>query len=168
MRSFGDCAERGRGECPSIASFPQVGLAKAWEHEADLRQAIGSTESGTGAAVMAMTARGASDFLLHSVQAEEVPELEEFLKDTGSELRRLLDAGQRVVVEGTQGFGLSLLQGGYWPKATSRDTTAAGFLAEAGLSPRDVDDSRHRACSVPTIPALPRAACHESHPQGAR
>jgi adenylosuccinate synthase len=45
-----------------------------------------------------------------------------------------------VVVEGTQGFGLSLLQGGYWPKATSRDTTAAGFLAEAGLSPRDVDD----------------------------
>src|SRR5208282_6903623 len=32
------------------------------------------------------------------------------------------------------------LQGGYWPKATSRDTTAAGFVAEAGLSPRDVDD----------------------------
>jgi adenylosuccinate synthase len=113
---------------------------KAWEQEAGLRQAIGSTQSGTGAAVMAMTARGAGDFLLHSVQAEEVPELEEFLKDTGSELRRLLDAGQRVVVEGTQGFGLSLLQGGYWPKATSRDTTAAGFLAEAGLSPRDVDD----------------------------
>jgi adenylosuccinate synthase len=45
-----------------------------------------------------------------------------------------------VLIEGTQGFGLSLLQGGYWPKATSRDTTAAGFVAEAGLSPRDVDD----------------------------
>jgi adenylosuccinate synthase len=44
------------------------------------------------------------------------------------------------VVEGTQGFGLSLLQGGFWPKATSRDTTAAAFLAEAGLSPLDVDD----------------------------
>jgi adenylosuccinate synthase len=32
------------------------------------------------------------------------------------------------------------IQGGYWPKATSRDTTAAGFLSEAGLSPLDVDD----------------------------
>jgi adenylosuccinate synthase len=113
---------------------------KAWERTAGLGWAIGSTQSGTGAAVMAMTARGANDFPLHSVQAEEVPELEEFLKDTGFELRRLLDAGERVVVEGTQGFGLSLLHGGYWPKATSRDTTAAGFLAEAGLSPRDVDD----------------------------
>jgi adenylosuccinate synthase len=113
---------------------------KAWERTAGLGRAIGSTQSGTGAAVMAMTARGANDFPLHSVQAEEVPELEEFLKDTGFELRRLLDEGQRVVLEGTQGFGLSLIQGGYWPKATSRDTTAAGFLAEAGLSPRDVDD----------------------------
>ena len=46
----------------------------------------------------------------------------------------------RVVVEGTQGFGLSLLDGGYWPKATSRPTTAAAALAEAGLSPVDVDD----------------------------
>jgi adenylosuccinate synthase len=113
---------------------------KTWERTAGLGRAIGSTQSGTGAAVMAMIARGASGFSLQCVQAEEVPELEEFLKDTGSELRRLLDAGKRVVVEGTQGFGLSILQGGYWPKATSRDTTAAGFLAEAGLSPLDVDD----------------------------
>jgi adenylosuccinate synthase len=74
------------------------------------------------------------------VQAENVLALQPYLKDTGTQLRRLLDAKQRVVIEGTQGFGLSLLQGGYWPKATSRDTTAAGFLAEAGLSPRDVDD----------------------------
>ena len=43
-------------------------------------------------------------------------------------------------MEGTQGFGLSLLEGGYWPKATSRSTTASGALAEAGLSPVDVDD----------------------------
>jgi adenylosuccinate synthase len=114
---------------------------KDWERAADLTQSIGSTQSGTGAAVIAMTARGANRFPLHSVQAENVPELHRFLvEDTGAELRRLLDAGKRVVVEGTQGFGLSLLQSGYWPKATSRDTTAAGFLAEAGLSPRDVDD----------------------------
>jgi adenylosuccinate synthase len=33
-----------------------------------------------------------------------------------------------------------LLHGGYYPKATSRDTTAASFVGEAGLSPRDVDE----------------------------
>ncbi len=113
---------------------------KLWEQEADLGRAIGSTQSGTGGAVMAMTARAAAHFPVQSLQAEEVPELEDYLEDTGSEVRRLLDAGKRVVVEGTQGFGLSLLQGGFWPKATSRDTTAAAFLAEAGLSPLDVDD----------------------------
>jgi adenylosuccinate synthase len=113
---------------------------KCWEQAAKLGPMIGSTQSGTGAAVMAMTARGTPEFPLHSVQADELPELQPFLKDTTSELRSLLNAGRRIVIEGTQGFGLSLLQGGYWPKATSRDTSAAGFLAEAGLSPRDVDD----------------------------
>ena len=55
-------------------------------------------------------------------------------------MRTRWSADARVVIEGTQGFGLSVLHGGYYPKATSRDTTAAGFLAEAGLSPLDVDD----------------------------
>jgi adenylosuccinate synthase len=49
-------------------------------------------------------------------------------------------AGERVIIEGTQGFGLSLLHGPYFPYATSRDTTAAGALSEVGLSPLDVDD----------------------------
>lgn len=113
---------------------------KSWERAVGLGPAIGSTQSGTGAAVMAMTARGASGFPLRSVQAKQVPGLAPFLKDTISEVRSWLSSGRRVVIEGTQGFGLSVLQGGYWPKATSRDTTAASFLAEAGLSPRDVDD----------------------------
>jgi adenylosuccinate synthase len=113
---------------------------KRWERTQGLGPAIGSTQSGTGAAVMAMAARGASGFPLRSVQAQERPELAPFLKDTTSELRSLLNSGRRVVIEGTQGYGLSLLQGGYWPKVTSRDTSAAGFLAEAELSPRDVDD----------------------------
>jgi adenylosuccinate synthase len=113
---------------------------KRWEQASQLGRAIGSTQSGTGAAVTAMVARGAANLSLHSLQAEEVPELQPYLRDTTSAVRLLLDAGKRVVIEGTQGFGLSLLQGGYWPKATSRDTSAAGFLAEAGLSPRDVDD----------------------------
>jgi adenylosuccinate synthase len=113
---------------------------KQWEEAAKLGSAIGSTQSGTGGAVIAMAARDAAGFPLHAVHADEIPELQPFLDDTTAAARSLLNAGKRVVIEGTQGFGLSLLQGGYWPKATSRDTSAAGFLAEAGLSPRDVDD----------------------------
>ena len=66
--------------------------------------------------------------------------LRPYVKDTAPILRRALDRKARIVIEGTQGFGLSVLHGGYYPKATSRDTTAAGFLAETGLSPLDVDD----------------------------
>jgi len=127
----------------SVAISPMARIIteehKGWEQVSGLGPAIGSTQSGTGASVIATVARGARSFP-DSVQAEEEPTLQPFLKDTTSFMRRLLKAGRRVVIEGTQGFGLSLLQGGYWPKATSRDTSAAGFLAEAGLSPRDVDD----------------------------
>jgi len=100
---------------------------------------------------MAMTARDSPNFL-RSVQASEVSALQDYLKDTGLEVRRFLDAGKRVVVEGTQGFGLSLLLGGYWPKATSRDTTAAGFLAEAGAEP-----ARRGRCDLgDSMPSDPR------------
>jgi adenylosuccinate synthase len=43
-------------------------------------------------------------------------------------------------VEGTQGSGLSLYHSSYYPKATSRDTNAAGFVSEVGLSPRLVSE----------------------------
>ena len=113
---------------------------KQWEAAAGLAGAIGSTGSGVGAAVMASVARGADNFELESFEAVDHPELEPFVCDTSDHLRGQLNAGYRVIVEGTQGFGLSLLEGGFWPKATSRSTTAAGALAEAGLSPIDVDD----------------------------
>ena len=113
---------------------------KQWEAAAGLVGAIGSTGSGVGAAVMASVARGADNFELESFEATDHPVLEPFICDTSDHLRGRLDAGHRVIVEGTQGFGLSLLEGGYWPKATSRSTTASGALAEAGLSPIDVDD----------------------------
>ncbi len=113
---------------------------KRWEAASRLAGAIGSTGSGVGAAVMASVARGADNFELESFESVDHPGLEPFICDTSDHLRGRLDAGHRVIVEGTQGFGLSLLEGGYWPKATSRSTTAAGALAEAGLSPVDVDD----------------------------
>lgn len=113
---------------------------KAWEREAGLVSGIGSTGSGVGAAVMASVARGAENFDLPSLDAAHHEPLGQFVSDTTEFLRKKLNVGARVIVEGSQGFGLSLLDGGYWPKATSRLVTAAGALAEAGLSPVDVDD----------------------------
>lgn len=113
---------------------------RRWESEATLTHSIGSTGSGVGAAVMASVARGAKNFPLESADAEHCQPLHDFILDVAPLLARKLKNGERIVIEGTQGFGLSLLDGGFWPKATSRYTTAAGALAEAGLSPLQVDD----------------------------
>ncbi|MEA3460075.1 MAG: adenylosuccinate synthetase [Chloroflexota bacterium] len=45
-----------------------------------------------------------------------------------------LNGGENLLVEGTQGFGLSLVHGPY-PYVTSKDTTASQFLADAGIPP---------------------------------
>lgn len=116
---------------------------KIWEARAGLIQAIGSTGSGVGAAVLARVAREAPSVPLKSLEAQEAQSWAAFpgrVCDTTDLLREKISRGERVLIEGSQGFGLSLLDGGHWPKATARTTTAAGALAEAGLSPRDVDD----------------------------
>jgi adenylosuccinate synthase len=105
------------------------------EGRSDLRARIGSTCSGTGAAV-----RKRIDRLSRSHLASECPKLKPFVRDTLSEVRHLLDLQERVIIEGTQGFGLSVLHSPQYPNVTSRDTTAAGALSEAGLSPLDVDE----------------------------
>jgi adenylosuccinate synthase len=109
-----------------------------WEHEAGLVDSIGSTGSGTGAAVLSRIARFAPG-LPAATLAGEVPELLPFVQDTAAVLTSALISGERVVVEGTQGFGLSPIHGESWPKCTSRDTTAAAFLSETGIGPRHVD-----------------------------
>jgi adenylosuccinate synthase len=106
------------------------------EKQSGLVDQIGSTGSGTGAALIRRISRHPTETVL----ACEHPALKNYLGDTGSFMRDSLNKNGRIVIEGSQGYGLSLLHGGYYPKATSRDTSAATFLGEAGLSPRDVDD----------------------------
>ncbi|MGH8477730.1 MAG: adenylosuccinate synthetase [Methylococcales bacterium] len=105
------------------------------EQGSGLGAAIGSTDSGTGAAVVARIRRSREIRF-----AREEDALRPYVQSVTPFLRDRLDKNQRVLVEGTQGFGLSLLHTPHYPFATSRDTTAAGFVAEAGLSPLDVDD----------------------------
>ena len=107
---------------------------KARETELRLRQRIASTLSGTGAAVSRKVLRDPT-----LKRANDLPQLSRLLADASSQLNALHDRGARIVIEGTQGFGLSLHHGTSYPFVTSRDTTAAGFLSEVGLSPLTVD-----------------------------
>jgi len=105
------------------------------ERDLGLTTNIGSTGSGTGAAVINRIQRDPS---LQFVGDDE--RFKPFIHDVVSILRKGLDGNDRILIEGTQGFGLSLLHSGHYPMVTSRDTTAAAFVSEVGLSPLDVDD----------------------------
>jgi len=105
------------------------------EGKLHLRDRLGSTLSGTGIGVANRVLRK-PEFRL----AKDVPELQEYLTDVSAEVNASLDKGGKVLVEGTQGFGLSVYHSPHYPFATSRDTTASGFLSEVGASPRLVTD----------------------------
>ncbi|MBK8909609.1 MAG: adenylosuccinate synthetase [Rhodospirillales bacterium] len=108
---------------------------KEAERQREGARPISSTCSGTGAAV--------ADRVLRAPNvpfASSEPRLQPFVQPTQPFLRQRLTSGERVIIEGTQGFGLSPLHSPFFPHVTSRDTTAAAFVSEAGLSPLDVDE----------------------------
>lgn len=100
-------------------------------------QGIASTCSGTGAAMVRRMSRKPTVRLAKDSEPLRARCRVETLAPL---LHQVLDQGVSVVVEGTQGFALSLLHGPDFPFVTSRDTTAAGFAMEAGLSPRLIND----------------------------
>jgi adenylosuccinate synthase len=97
-----------------------------------LRKKIGTTGTGCGPANVDRVRRKAK-------QAKDIPELKDYLADVPLELNTALDEGEFVLIEGTQGFGLSLYYGTY-PYVTSKDTTASSIAADVGLGPTRVDD----------------------------
>ncbi len=103
------------------------------EHTNGIVDQIGSTGSGTGEAVINRARRLGGIKL-----AKDEPKLKRFISDTTDFLRAEIDNNREVVIEGTQGYGLSLLHSEHYPYVTSRDTSAAAFLSETGLSPFDV------------------------------
>jgi adenylosuccinate synthase len=104
------------------------------ELQLDLRDRLSSTLCGVGSAVARRALRG-QDVQLAGQIAHQLTWLAELITDVSEEANAALDRNKRVLVEGTQGFGLSLYHSDSYPKTTSRDTTAAGFLSEVGLSP---------------------------------
>jgi len=101
-----------------------------YEKTLNLRKKIGSTLSGVGAAVARRALRNGSFHL-----AKDDPKLQPFLTCVSGEINSALDRNLKVIVEGTQGFGLSLYHSKSYPYTTSRDTTASAFLSEVGVSP---------------------------------
>jgi len=107
------------------------------EEQLGMRERLSSTLSGVGSAV-ARRALREQDVRLAGHNDETW--LRKLITDAAGECNRALDHGKKVLIEGTQGFGLSLYHSEYYPKATSRDTSAAGFLSEVGLSPLRVTE----------------------------
>jgi adenylosuccinate synthase len=103
------------------------------EGESGLVKGIGSTGQGVGLATSRrITGRGGGVEL-----AKDVKDLQPFVRETWTILENAFRDGQKVLVEGTQGAALSLYHGKY-PYVTSRDTSVAGCLSEAGIPPSRV------------------------------
>lgn len=109
------------------------------EQELGLRKRLSSTLCGVGSAVARRVLRG-EDVRLAKNASAEAAWLKPYLVDATAEINDGIDRGKRILVEGTQGSGLSLYHSTSYPKATSRDTNAAGLLSEVGLSPRLVSE----------------------------
>lgn len=109
------------------------------EQALGLRERLSSTLCGVGAALSRRILRGEDARLARDI-VHERPWLAQYLTDVSTEVNESLDEGKKVLIEGTQGFGLSLYHSEHYPRTTSRDTTAAGFLSEVGVSPRLVTE----------------------------
>lgn len=146
---------------PGAVIYPQKLLAEIAEHKIDAQRltidpcamiitdadrdeeekrfgSISSTAQGVGiASARKMTGRsdykdGKAAFL-----ARDCDVLQPYLGSARQVLADAMVAGQRILLEGTQGTGLSLHHGEY-PHVTTRDTTVSGCLADAGIAPSNV------------------------------
>ncbi|MBE1608696.1 adenylosuccinate synthase [Actinopolymorpha pittospori] len=117
---------------------PQAMIIEAADIAAEevLVKGIGSTGKGGGAAT-ARRILGRHGGEPPVRLARDVAELQSWLRSAADVLDAAFRSQHRVLLEGTQGTGLSLFHGSY-PYVTGRDTTTAGCLAEAGISPSRV------------------------------
>jgi len=108
------------------------------EEEARLYGNISSTAQGVGVA-SARKMTGRSDYKdgKQKFLACDCPELSPYIRSSRKIIADSIVQGQRILLEGTQGTSLSLHHGQY-PHVTTRDTTVAGCLADAGIAPSNV------------------------------
>lgn len=113
--------------------------------ESDVKQeegsleVIGSTKKGVGVATARkVMGRDSQEHWGSKVRlARDIPDLKDYVRCTKTELEKAYGSGVKVLLEGTQGTDLSIHHGSY-PHVTSRETTASGCLADAGIAPTRV------------------------------
>jgi len=93
---------------------------------------LGTTGWGVGPAIEERIRRTAKT-------AKDIPELQQYLTDVATEANNAINAGKKILLEGTQGLMLSLFHGTY-PYVTGRDTSASAICSEAGVGPTKVDN----------------------------
>lgn len=153
LKEIGDC----QVDANRLSIDPQAMIIEGddREGEAQLIKDIASTGQGVGwATARRIIGRGGYAVLEDTVKrnaskkkrqlgdirvrlAKDIKELRPFIRSTSEELEKAFSSRKKIFLEGTQGTGLSLYHGMY-PHVTSRDTTVAGCLAEAGISPSRV------------------------------
>src|SRR5258707_1708711 len=118
-----------------IDSNATIITAQDKKSELKLVNAIGSTGQGVGYATANNIVNRFPENKNKAHYYEK--ELKGFLGSASEELEKIYRGNGKILLEGTQGTGLSLYHG-FYPHVTSRDTTVAGCLAEAGIAPKRV------------------------------
>jgi len=130
-----EAAETGVGERLGVdrrCAIIEPGHIEQDRTSAHLKEKIGTTGTGCGPANVARVSRMAR-------LAEDVQELRQFITDVPREVDDALRQGEKVMLEGSQGFGLSLFHGTY-PYVTSKDTSASAIASDVGVGPTKIDD----------------------------
>jgi len=97
-----------------------------------LARKIGTTGTGCGPANKERVMRIAK-------QAKDVPGLKKYLTDVAQECNDAISRGESIIIEGSQGFGISLFYGTY-PFVTSKDTSASALASDVGVGPTRIDE----------------------------
>ncbi|MCL5788835.1 MAG: adenylosuccinate synthetase [Candidatus Marsarchaeota archaeon] len=97
-----------------------------------LSKNISTTGTGTGPAMEERVGRRLR-------LCSEDPRLSNMIGDTVESIHEELEAGGKVLAEGTQGTFLSLYHGTY-PYVTSKDVTASAVCSDIGVGPKTVDE----------------------------
>lgn len=107
---------------------PNASIIEEIDREAensDLKK-ISSTLKGCGGSLSRKVLRKAQI-------AQNIPELKKYLGDTTRFVNTCLARGETIMVEGAQGFDLSLNHGFQYPYCTSRDVTTMSILNDSGI-----------------------------------
>lgn len=92
---------------------------------------IGSTTKGVGAAMVERILREPGSSNIAAVRWRDDWEMSKYVTNIES-YRAMMDSAQSLLIEGAQGFGLSMYHG-FYPYTTSRDVTPWQVAADCGL-----------------------------------